>query len=109
MDGDSSILSSILLLLVLIAVNAFFAMVEAAVIGLNDAKLRRQAEEGEKAACRLYKLTEAPTRFLSTIQIGVTLSGLFAAAVAAEKEAQLQAFYKNVEKQTELLEKLANK
>jgi len=84
MDGDSSILSSILLLLVLIAVNAFFAMVEAAVIGLNDAKLRRQAEEGEKAACRLYKLTEAPTRFLSTIQIGVTLSGLFAAAVAAD-------------------------
>jgi len=84
MDSDSSVLSSILLLLVLILANAFFTMGEVAVIGLNDAKLRRQAEEGDKTALRLSKLTGEPTRFLATIQVGLTLSGLFAAAVAAD-------------------------
>ena len=84
METDSSILSSLLLLLALILVNAFFAMSEIAVIGLNDAKLRRQADEGDKSARRLFKLTQNPSRFLSTIQIGVTLSGMFASAVAAD-------------------------
>lgn len=83
MDGDSSMLSSLFLLLVLILINAFFAMSETAVVGLNDVKLRRQAEEGDQTALRLQKLTDSPTRFLSTIQVGLVLSGLFAAAVAA--------------------------
>lgn len=89
MDGDSSILSSILLLLALMLANAFFALCETAVIGLGDAKLRRRAEEGDPAARRLFRLTEAPTRFLSTIQVGLTLSGMFAAAVAADRFAGL--------------------
>ena len=91
MDGDSSILSSILLLLALMLANAFFALCETAVIGLGDARLRRRAEEGDPAARRLFRLTEAPTRFLSTIQVGLTLSGMFAAAVAADRFAGLLA------------------
>ncbi len=84
MDTDSSILSSLILLLILIFVNSFFAMSEIAVIALNDARLRHQAEEGDKNAKRLLRLTGTPSRFLSTIQIGVTLSGMFASAVAAD-------------------------
>lgn len=84
MDTDSSVLSSFILLAALIALNAFFAMSEIAVIALNDAKLRHLAEEGDKNANRLLRLTGTPSRFLSTIQIGVTLSGMFASAVAAD-------------------------
>ena len=84
MDTDSSMIQPLFLLLILIFVNAFFAMSEIAVIGLNDARLRRQAEEGEPSARRLFRLTETPSRFLSTLQVGCTLSGMFAAAVAAD-------------------------
>ncbi len=83
MDGDSSIFSWLILLIALIIINAFFTLGETAVIGLNDAKLRRQAEEGEKSARRLFRLTDNPSRFLSAVQLGVTLSGMFAAAVSA--------------------------
>ena len=84
MDTDSSMIQPLFLLLILILVNAFFAMSEIAVIGLNDARLRRQAEEGDASARRLFRLTETPSRFLSTLQVGCTLSGMFAAAVAAD-------------------------
>ncbi len=78
----------LLLLVILIAINAFFAMSELAVISLNDAKLKHQAEEGNKKAKTLLKLTGEPSRFLSTIQVGVTLSGLLASAVAADTFAE---------------------
>jgi len=81
-DGDP--LSSLLLTIVLIAVNAFFAMSEIAVITFNDLKLRHLAEEGDKRAKILVKLTEEESRFLSTIQVGVTLAGFFSSAVAAD-------------------------
>ena len=66
---------SIILLIILILVNAFFAASEIAVITLNDNKVRKMAEEGDKRAKRVLKLTKDSSRFLATIQVGVTLAG----------------------------------
>ncbi|WP_295633910.1 hemolysin family protein [uncultured Intestinimonas sp.] len=74
----------ILLQVVLILLNAFFASTEIAVLSLNENLLRREAEEGDKKAARLLKIVQAPTKFLSTIQIGITLAGFLGAAFAAE-------------------------
>ena len=74
----------ILLQVILIFVNAFFAATEIAVISLNEAVLRREAEDGDKKSARLLKIVEAPTRFLSTIQIAITLAGFLGAAFAAD-------------------------
>lgn len=74
----------LLLQAVLIALNAFFASTEIAVISLNENLLRRQAEDGDKKAAKLLDIVETPTRFLSTIQIGITLAGFLGSAFAAD-------------------------
>ena len=74
----------ILLQLILIFLNAFFAATEIAVISLNGAKLRKEAEEGNKKSARLLKMVEEPSGFLSTIQIGITLAGFLGSAFAAD-------------------------
>lgn len=74
--------SSIILILVLLLVNAFFAAAEMAIVSVNKSKINILAEEGDKKAIILKKLTEEPSKFLSTIQIGITLSGFFASASA---------------------------
>ena len=74
----------LLLQLILILVNAYFAATEIAVISLNENVLRRQAEDGDKKSARLLKIVETPTRFLSTIQIGITLAGFLGSAFAAD-------------------------
>ncbi len=83
-DPDGNLWINLLLLVVLILLNAFFAMSEIAVITLNDNKVKKQAKEGNKAAKILAKFIEAPSNFLATIQVGVTLSGFLASAVAAD-------------------------
>lgn len=80
----NSIIFMILLQVVLIALNAIFACAEIAIISMNDNKLNKMAAEGNKKAKRLVKLTEEPARFLSTIQIAITLSGFLGSAFAAE-------------------------
>lgn len=90
MDLQSALLS-VALLLVLILVNGFFAASEIAVITLNDGKIKKMAEEGNKKAKKLVKLTENSSRFLSTIQIGVTLSGFLTSASASQSFANLLA------------------
>ena len=82
-SATDGLIFKILLLFVLILVNAFFAMSEIAVISLNDAKIERMAEEGHKKAKLVLKLTSNSTRFLSTIQIGVTLAGFLSSASAS--------------------------
>ena len=79
-----SIIFMILLQVVLIALNAVFACAEIAIISMNDNKMNKMAAEGNKKAKRLVKLTEEPARFLSTIQIAITLSGFLGSAFAAE-------------------------
>ncbi len=74
----------LLLQLALILINAWFAATEAAILSLNETKLRADAEEGDKAAAKLLKLCEAPNKFLSTIQVCITLAGFLGAAFAAE-------------------------
>ncbi|UQZ35743.1 HlyC/CorC family transporter [Paenibacillus sp. PK3_47] len=70
--------------LLLILVNAFFAASEMALISLNDNKIRLMAQEGNPKAKLLQGLLEEPSRFLATIQIGITLAGFMASAFAAE-------------------------
>lgn len=75
----------LLLQLILILVNAYFAATEIAVISLNEkrpAPARRRT--ATRRAARLLKIVETPTRFLSTIQIGITLAGFLGSAFAAD-------------------------
>ena len=83
-DPATGILLHLVLLLVLILINAFFAMSEIAVISLNDNKIEHLAEEGHKKAKQVKKLTENSSNFLSTIQIGVTLAGFLTSASASQ-------------------------
>lgn len=89
MDDPGSLFIKILLLFVLILVNAFFAMSEIAIISLNDNIIDKQAEDGNKKAQKVKKLTENPSNFLSTIQIGVTLAGFLTSASASTTFAQM--------------------
>ena len=81
----------LLLQVVLILLNAFFASAEIAIISLNKTKLEKLSEDGDKSAKSLLKLTEAPANFLSTIQIGITLAGFLGSAFAADNFASLLA------------------
>ena len=81
---EKSLTGYIILLIVLIALNAYFAASELAIVSLNDAKLEKEAESGKRKARLLYQMTQKPTTFLSTIQIGVTLSGFLSSAIAAD-------------------------
>ena len=76
--------TEILLLIALIMLNAFFAASEIALISLNDNKIKLLAAEGDIKAGKLVKLLSEPSRFLATIQIGITLAGFLASAFAAE-------------------------
>ena len=67
-------MSSIVLQIFLIFLNAIFASAEIAVISVNDAKLAKLEEEGNKKAVKLRKLTDHPAKFLATIQVAITLS-----------------------------------
>lgn len=77
-------MSSFILQIILIMLNAVFASAEIAVISVSDAKLAKLEEEGNKGAKRLKKITEDPAKFLATIQVAITLSGFMASAFAAE-------------------------
>ncbi len=74
----------LLLQLILILLNAFFAATEIAVISLNEKKVKARAEDGDKKANKMLKMIEEPTGFLSTIQIGITLAGFLGSAFAAD-------------------------
>ncbi|MDY6061683.1 MAG: hemolysin family protein [Oscillospiraceae bacterium] len=78
-----NIIVKLVILLALILVNAFFAMSELAIISLNDNKIDKMAEDGNKKAKKIVKLTENSSKFLSTIQIGVTLAGFLTSASAS--------------------------
>ena len=80
----SSTIGSLLLQVVLILINAFFAASEIAVISLNEGKVRRQMENGDKKAGKLLRMVSEPTGFLSTIQVGITLAGFLGSAFAAD-------------------------
>lgn len=77
-------LGSILILIILIFINAFFAAAEIAFISLNDNKIDIQAKEGNKKAKKIQNMLKNPSKFLATIQIGVTLAGFLSSAFASD-------------------------
>ncbi len=84
MDGDpGNLIWKFVLLFALILVNAFFTMSEVAIITLNDAKLQSAAEDGDKRAKKVLRITQNPTGFLSAVQICVNLAQLFTASAAS--------------------------
>ena len=74
----------IILLVLLTLCNAFFAAAEIALLQINETKYKKLAEEGDKKAKRIVKLLSNSANFLSTIQVGVTLSGFLSSAFAAD-------------------------
>ncbi len=81
-------LSQLIILVILIALNAFFAAAEIAFISLNDAKIEKQAKEGNKRAKQIEKMIKSPSKFLATIQIGITLAGFLSSAFASDAFAE---------------------
>ncbi len=81
---DSYLWAILLLQGVLIALNAVFASAETAIVGMNDNRIAKLAEEGDKRARKLAKLTEKPSKFLATIQVAITLAGFLGSAFAAD-------------------------
>ncbi|MBR3249153.1 MAG: HlyC/CorC family transporter [Clostridia bacterium] len=74
----------IVTLIILVAINAFFAASEMAFVTLNDAKIASLAKEGNKKAKKIQKMLNKPSKFLATIQIGITLAGFLSSAFAAD-------------------------
>ena len=83
--------SQILVLIILIALNAFFAATEIAFISLNDVKIELKAKEGHKKAKKIQKMLKDPSKFLATIQIGITLAGFLSSAFASDAFADILA------------------
>lgn len=81
-DGNS-IFFQLLFLAFLTLVNAFFAGAEMAVVSVNKNRIKVLADEGSKRAALLQTLFEDSTKFLSTIQVAITLAGFFSSASAA--------------------------
>ncbi len=77
-------MTQVVILVILILVNGYFAASEIAFISLNDAKIAKQAKEGNKKAKQILKMLENPSRFLATIQIGITLAGFLSSAFASD-------------------------
>lgn len=83
-DADSAnIFPQLLIIVLLTLLNAFFAAAELAVISSNKNRIHCLVEEGNKKAKAVEKLMENETKFLSTIQVGITLAGFFSSATAA--------------------------
>ena len=83
--------TQIIILLILILINAYFAASEIAFISLNDTKIQKQAKEGNKKAKQIEKMLKNPSKFLATIQIGITLAGFLSSAFASDTFADVLA------------------
>lgn len=83
--------SQILVLIILIVLNAFFAAAEIAFISLNDVKIELKAKEGNKKAKKIQIMLKDPSKFLATIQIGITLAGFLSSAFASDAFADILA------------------
>ena len=70
----------VLILVVLFFLNGIFAMTEIAIVSSRKVRLQQWADEGNRGAAAALRLADEPTRFLSTIQIGITLIGILSGA-----------------------------
>ncbi len=76
-----AIVIEIFIILALILANGVFAMSEIALLSSRKVRLAQRAEDGEQSAKTALNLVESPNRFLSTIQVGITLIGILAGAL----------------------------
>lgn len=76
--------TELLIILGLLLANGAFAMAELAVVSARKGKLKRLAEEGDRRAQAALDISEHPTRFLSTVQMGITLVGVVAAVYGGD-------------------------
>ena len=74
-------LADISLLFVLILINGLFALSEIAIVGSRRVRLQQLAEQGSGGAAVALQLGEQPTRFLSTVQVGITSIGIMSGAI----------------------------
>lgn len=88
-----SYLFEIVIILVLILLNGIFAVSEFAIISAKKIRLQQRAEEGDVRAATALEIANEPTHFLSTIQIGITLVGIFAGAFGGATIAEGLAIY----------------
>jgi putative hemolysin len=79
---DPAMLLEIFIVLALIVLNGLLAMSELAIVSARPVRLRVRAEQGEKGAQTALDLAEEPGRFLSTVQIGITLVGVLSGAIS---------------------------
>lgn len=95
---DDYIAFEILLILALILLNGIFALSEIAVVSSRRTRLRLRADKGDAGARRALELLDHPTRFLSTVQVGITLVGVFAGAYGGASIAgQLSTYLRQIE------------
>lgn len=87
-DSIGQIFVDLLIVFIFVLINAFFSATEMAVITLNDNKMRKMSEEGNKKARTILHFIDNPGRFLAIIQVGVTLAGFLSSAFASDKFAQ---------------------
>ncbi|MFP5452809.1 hemolysin family protein [Parvimonas sp. G1604] len=83
MDSGPEVYFQIIILILLTLVNAFFAASEMAIVSMDKKKLLALSEQGDKRAIKVEKLLKEPSKFLSTIQVGITFAGFFTSASAA--------------------------
>lgn len=83
----------VLIILVLILINGIFAGTELAILGAKRSRLEQQAEDGKRGAQMALRLQDDPSRFLASVQVGITLIGIltgaFGGATFAEQVAPL--------------------
>ena len=77
-------MAQIIVLVLLVGLNAFFAASEMAFVSLNDTKISVKAKEGDKKYKKIERMLKSPSKFLATIQIGITLAGFLSSAFASD-------------------------
>lgn len=81
--GSNGLFLQLLLVVILTAINAFFASAEMAMVSVDQNKLKREVEDGDKKAKKILEILSDQSNFLSTIQVAITLAGFFNSALAA--------------------------
>lgn len=84
----SGVATEIAIVLLLILLNGLFAMAEIAVVSARRVRLQQMAIGGDRGAQVALQMAQSPNRFLSTVQVGITLVGIFAGAYGGARIAE---------------------
>src|SRR5689334_10590740 len=85
--------TEIVILILLILTNGFFSLAEMAIVSARKVRLQQRADDGNKGAETALLLARNPTRFLSTVQTGITLIGILSGAFGGATIAEWLAAY----------------